>query len=214
MAQISTYPLLTPQFGDSVLGSNVVDTTGFPVIGNPTVQYTFSTIKTLVDQQYVQQFSQGSLDTTQGPGATNTAHQINFGALNNSSPNAQLAANGVVTFVTTGTYQVELVYYLGNIPDANIVVTLFRTLQDITPLGTNPLQLGATTLEQFKSNSNTARKRVSIIYTVNITTTNTKHTYQMFRDENGANEGVLVQETLNNGTSPIASAQITISKLI
>ena len=207
MAQISTYPLLTPQFGDSVLGSNVVDTTGFPVIGNPTVQYTFSTIKTLVDQQYVQQFSQGSLDTTQGPGATNTAHQINFGALNSSSPNAQLAANGVVTFVTTGTYQVELVYYLGSIPNANTVVTLFRTLQGAT-------QLGASTLEQFTSNSNTTNKRVAITYTVNITDINTTHTYQMFRDANGANQGLLVQTIVNNGTSPIASAQITISKLI
>lgn len=207
MAQISTYPLLTPQFGDSVLGSNVVDTTGSPVIGNPTVQYTFSTIKTLVDQQYVQQFSQGSTAVSQGPGGTNTAHQIEFGALNNSSPNAQLAANGVVTFVTTGTYQVELVYYLGNIPDANTVVALFRTLQ-----GTD--QLGATTLEQFKSNSNTARKRVAITYTVNITDINTTHTYQMFRDGNGADEGLLVQTTVNNGTSPIASAHITISKLI
>ena len=207
MAQISTYPLLTPQLGDSVLGSNVVDTTGSPVIGNPTVQYTFSTIKTLVDQQYVQQFSQGSLDTTQGPGATNTAHQINFGALNNSSPNAKLAANGVVTFATTGTYQVELVYYLGSIPNANTVVTLFRTLQGTT-------QLGASTLEQFTSNSNIASKRVSIIYTVNITDINTTHTYQMFRDANGANQGLLVQTTVNNGTSPIASAHITISKLI
>ena len=207
MAQISTYPLLTPQFGDSVLGSNVVDTTGFPVIGNPTVQYTFSTIKTLVDQQYVQQFSQGSTAVSQGPGGTNTAHQIEFGALNNSSPNAQLAVNGVVTFVTTGTYQVELVYYLGNIPDAYTVVALFRTLQ-----GTD--QLGATTLGQFTSNSNTARKRVAITYTVNITDINTTHTYQMFRDANGANQGLLVQTAVNNGTSPIASAQITISKLI
>ena len=207
MAQISTYPLLSPQFGDSVLGSNVVDTTGSPVIGNPTVQYTFSTIKTLVDQQYVQQFSQGSTAVSQGPGGTNTAHQIEFGALNNSSPNAQLAVNGIVTFVTTGTYQVELVYYLGNIPDANTVVALFRTLQ-----GTD--QLGATTLEQFTSNSNTARKRVAITYTVNITDINTTHTYQMFRDANGANQGLLVQTAVNNGTSPIASAQITISKLI
>ena len=207
MAQISTYPLLTPQLGDSVLGSNVVDTTGSPVIGNPTVQYTFSTIKTLVDQQYVQQFSQGSTAVSQGPGGTNTAHQIEFGALNNSSPNAQLAVNGIVTFVTTGTYQVELVYYLGNIPNANTVVTLFRTLQ-----GTD--QLGATTLEQFTSNSNTARKRVAITYTVNITDINTTHTYQMFRDANGANQGLLVQTAVNNGTSPIASAHITISKLI
>ena len=208
MAQISTYPLLTPQFGDSVLGSNVIDTTGSPVIGNPTVQYTFSTIKTLVDQQYVQQFSQGSTAATQVPTAVNTAYQIEFGPINNSSLNVTLAANGIVTFLKTGTYQVELVYYLGDIASGNIVCTLFRTLQDAT-------QLGPSTQEQFLSNSISLRKRVAITYTVNITAANTKHTQQMFRDGNGApSVGSLVQSTVNNGTSPIASAHITISKLI
>ena len=41
MAQISSYPILDPQFGDKVLGSNTVDSAGNPVEGNPTVQYTF-----------------------------------------------------------------------------------------------------------------------------------------------------------------------------
>ena len=50
MAQISSYPSLTPQFGDKVLGSNTVDASGSPIIGNPTVQYTLDSVKTLVDQ--------------------------------------------------------------------------------------------------------------------------------------------------------------------
>ena len=55
MAQISSYPILDPQLADKVLGSNTVDSVGAPVIGNPTVQYTFSSIKSLVDQNFFQQ---------------------------------------------------------------------------------------------------------------------------------------------------------------
>ena len=214
MAQISSYPSLVPQLGDNVLGSNTVDTAGNPVIGNPTVQYSISSVKSVVDQQYIQQFSQGSAAATQGPTALNTAHIIEFGAVNATSPNVQLNVAGVVTFVSRGTYQVELVYYIGNVAAENNVVTLFRTLQDITQIGGAPLQLGQTTVEGFKSNSNTATRRVVISYTVNITTPNTTHTQQMFRDGNGINSGVLKQITLNNTTSPVASAQVTISKLI
>ena len=42
MAQISSYPILTPQLGDNILGSNNVDSTGTAVIGNPTCQYKFT----------------------------------------------------------------------------------------------------------------------------------------------------------------------------
>ena len=56
MAIISSYPTSTPQLGDKVLGSNVLDASGAPVVGNPTVQYTLTSLKTLVDQNYVQQF--------------------------------------------------------------------------------------------------------------------------------------------------------------
>ena len=55
MAQISSYPILDPQLADKVLGSNTVDSVGAPVLGNPTVQYTFSSIKSLVDQNFFQQ---------------------------------------------------------------------------------------------------------------------------------------------------------------
>jgi len=214
MAQISSYPVLTPQLGDKVLGSNLFDSSGNAVAGNPTVQYTLTSLKTLVDQKYIQQFSQGSTAATQGPAALNTAHIIEFGAVNATSLNVQLSVAGVVTFKSLGTYKVELIYYLGNIPDGNQVVTLFRTLQDITQIGGAPLQLGQTTVEGFKSNSNTSTRRVVISYTVNITIPNTTHTQQMFRDANGANQGNLKKITLNNTTSPVASAQITISKLI
>ncbi len=79
MAQISTYPLLTPQLGDSVLGSNIVDTTGSPVVGNPTVQYSISSIKSVVDQVFTQQLTSASLVAAQD--ATAAATNITFGAL-------------------------------------------------------------------------------------------------------------------------------------
>ena len=78
MAIIYSYPTLTPQLGDKVLGSNIVDASGAAVSGNPTVQYTFTDIKTLVDQQFIEQFTASSTVASQGPGAANTVHQIEF----------------------------------------------------------------------------------------------------------------------------------------
>ena len=57
MAIISSYPTITPQFADKVLGSNNVDSYGDAVQGNPTVQYSMESVKTLVDQQFVEQIS-------------------------------------------------------------------------------------------------------------------------------------------------------------
>ena len=47
MAIIYSYPTLTPQLGDKVLGSNITDAAGNPVEGNPTVQYSFAEINLL-----------------------------------------------------------------------------------------------------------------------------------------------------------------------
>ena len=87
MAIISSYPVSTPQLADQVLGSNTFDATGTAVIGNPTVQYTFTSIKTLVDQQFIQQLVATSdsnatapLIASQGPIVTNNIYTILFGA--------------------------------------------------------------------------------------------------------------------------------------
>ena len=60
MAIIYSYPTLPPQLGDKVLGSNIVDSAGQPVLGPPPVQYTLNDIKLLVDQNYVQQLESSS----------------------------------------------------------------------------------------------------------------------------------------------------------
>ena len=214
MAQISTYPLLTPQLGDSVLGSNVVDTTGSPVIGNPTVQYSFSTIKTLINQQLVQQIYSFNNTNSQTP-AVDTIYNIRFGTpVGTTTSNVQLLQGGgtltagdKVQFNTLGTYQIILEYTIGQRgATANQPFLLFRTLQDGTT------QIGSTTVMKFQNNSTTESKSLIIPLTVNITKTGTYYNFQMIKDT--VNDGSLVQQLNNVGWSGSQTATITISKLV
>ena len=206
MAIIYSYPTLTPQMGDKVLGSNLVDASGNAVTGNPTVQYSFSEIKTLVDQQSIEQFSASSTAASQGPVATNTVHQIEFGPANNTSTSVTLDVNGKVTWLKTGTYYITQEYYLGGTQN-NVLFSLFRTFD-----GTN--QIGATHVETYRVQETNDLKRVVIHQMVNITSPNTYYVFQMLRDSGGANDGTLYQKLNNNSWTSTPSAQITISKLI
>ena len=216
MAIIYSYPTLTPQLGDKVLGSNIVDASGAAVTGNPTVQYTFTDIKTLVDQQFVQQFTSSSNDSqvvgipaNQGPSANNTAHQIIFGPADTTSTSVTIDAAGKVTWLKTGTYYVTQEYYLQGTNAANVLYTLFRTYD-----GTS--QVGPTHAEIFNVDNTAKTRRVVINQMINITTdqVNSYHVYQMVRDSNGANDGKLYQKLNNNSWTSTPNAQITISKLI
>jgi len=216
MAIIYSYPTLTPQLGDKVLGSNIVDASGAAVTGNPTVQYTFTDIKTLVDQQFIEQFTSSSNDSlvagipaNQGPTATNTAHQIIFGLANSTSTSVTIDAAGKVTWLKTGTYYVTQEYYLSGTNTANVLYTLFRTYD-----GTS--QIGPTHAEIFNVDNTAKTRRVVINQMINITTdqVNSYHVYQMVRDSNGANDGKLYQKLNNNSWTSTPNAQITISKLI
>ena len=216
MAIIYSYPTLTPQLGDKVLGSNIVDASGAAVTGNPTVQYTFTDIKTLVDQQFIEQFTSSSNDSlvagipaNQGPTATNTAHQIIFGLANSTSTSVTIDAAGKVTWLKTGTYYVTQEYYLSGTNTANVLYTLFRTYD-----GTS--QIGPTHAEIFNVCNTANTRRVVINQMINITSdqVNSYHVYQMVRDSNGADDGKLYQKLNNNSWTSTPNAQITISKLI
>lgn len=215
MAQISSYPTLTPNLGDKILGSNNVDASGQPVIGNPTVQYSLTDIKTLVDQQFIQQLTSSSNDSSvagitasQGPTSANTVHQIIFGqADSSSSTSVTIDATGKVTWLKTGTYYVTQEYYLQGTNSANILHTLFRTFDGSS-------QVGPTRAEIFHVENTSNTKRIVINQMVHITSANSYHVYQMLRDSNGANDGTLYQKLNNNGWTTTPNAQITISKLI
>ena len=207
MAVIYSYPTLTPQLGDKVLGSNIVDASGAAVTGNPTVQYTFTDIKALVDQQFIEQFSASSTAASQGPAAANTVHQIEFGPANNTSTSVTIDVNGKVTWLKTGTYYVTQEYYLGGTQN-NILLSLFRTYD-------GSAQVGATHVKNYKVQETADRTRVVIKQMVNITDAevNGYHVYQMVRDSGGANDGTLYKITNNNTWTATPSAQLTISKL-
>ncbi len=217
MAIIYSYPTLTPQFADKVLGSNLVDASGNAVSGNPTVQYSFTDIKALVDQNFIEQLTSSSNDSgvagipaSQGPSAANTIHQIIFGPANATSSNVTIDAAGKVTWLTEGTYYVTQEYYLGGTTNPNILFTLFRTFD-----GTN--QVGPTHIHKGIIQSNNDLHRIVINQMVNITADqiNSYHVYQMVRDSGGSpNDGKLYQVLNNNSWTSTPNAQITISKLI
>ena len=202
MAQISTYPLLTPQLGDSVLGSNIVDTTGSPVVGNPTVQYSISSIKSVVDQVFTQQLTSASLVAAQD--ATAAATNITFGALQDLG-NVKLEANGTLTIKTIGTYYITLDYIYGQrTATANVTTILFNVLQ-------NGAQLGNTTSIRFQDNNISQGTSVSIPIMVTTILPNTVYNFQLAETDTGAQ---LVR--LTNGVAGFANsscAAITISKL-
>ena len=215
MAIISSYPISTPQLGDKLIGSNNVDASGTLVTGNPTVQYTLSSIKTLVDQNYVQQLASSSTLISQTP-AVNATYNISFGTpVGNSTGNVRLlqgtgsvTAGDKIEFITTGTYNIVLEYTIGQRGStANQPFLLFRTLQD------GATQVGSTIVQKFQNNLITESKSLIIPITIQITVPGTYFNFQMYKD--GVNDGSLVQQTNSaTGWADSQSASITISKLI
>jgi len=203
MAQISSYPLLTPQLGDSILGSNTVDTAGNTVLGNPTVQYSISSVKAVVDQAFIQQLTSAS--TLAAQDATAAATSVKFGALQDLG-NVKLEANGTLTLKTIGTYYITLDYIYGQrTATANVTTILFNVLQ-------NGAQLGNTTSIRFQDNNISQGTSVSIPIMVTTILPNTVYNFQLAETDTGAQ---LVQ--LTNGVAGFANsscAAITISKLI
>jgi len=217
MAIIYSYPTLPPQLGDKVLGSNIVDSAGQPVLGNPTVQYTLNDIKLLVDQNYVQQIESSSTVASQAS-VVNQPYSIQFGAETGvATDSVQLlktnggdAGGNKIQFNKAGTYQITLTYSVGVNQGANTPYLIFRTLKD----GTS--QIGPTVVvnEAFP----TINTPIPLIIPITIQiTTPCYYNFQMMRSNAGANDGGLVKNgtPLNvSGVTEPSIATIKISKLI
>jgi len=203
-----------------VLGSNIIDSAGQPVLGNPTVQYTFNDIKTLVNQDYVEQFSSSSAVASQAS-VLNQAYSIQFGIpVGSATDNVQLlktnnsdAGSSKLLFNKVGTYQITLTYSVGvNQSATNIPYLVFRTLQDGTT------QVGPTVIynQKFEAVNNPVPLVIPI--TVNITAPGTYYNFQMARS--GVDDGGLVKNAaaINSGIAPTPTAPsiatIKISKLV
>ena len=220
MAQISSYPVLTPQLGDKVLGSNLFDSSGNAVVGNPTCQYDFTGIKQLVDQSFISQLESSSAVASQNS-ALNTAYNIRFGTpANTATSHVQLLQGGgtvsagdTVRFNTVGSYQITLTYSVGvNQSATNTPYLVFRTLQD------GSTQVGPTVIYNQKFEAVNTPVPLIIPITVQITKASTLYTFQMARS--GVNDGGLVKNaaSINTGITPTPTtpsiATIQISKLI
>ena len=207
MAQISSYPLLLPQLGDSLLGSNIVDSAGAPVIGNPTVQYSISSIKDVVAQNFVQQlYSTSALTIT--PPQDNTGASIKFGATNvgtNTDNVYYVASTNTFTFRTSGTYYIQLTYNTrGNGGTSPELLFITKTAAGV--------QVGPTTLNKTARVATADRIPVNIDIMLKIT--DASSSYQFWAAQAGVSTGALVVNAFGTGWTDVPSAAITISKLI
>ena len=205
MAQISSYPILDPQLADKVLGSNTVDSVCAPVLGNPTVQYTFSSIKSLVDQNFFQQLQTQS---TVAIPLVQAGDTIIFGTDDITGSHViYTAASGKVTFNTKGSYYIEQEYLVSGTPPGQ-VFPVFKTEQD----GSN--QVGPTIAERWTPNASTDRKRIAISNIVNITVAGTYYLFKGLCDAQGAQPTLQPQLINNDWAAQIPSASLKIYKLI
>ena len=205
MAIIYSYPTLTPQLGDKVLGSNIIDSAGTPVQGNPTVQYTLKDIKSVVDQNFVQQlYSSSALNIT--PPQDNTGASIKFGASNigtNINNVYYVAATNTFTF-KPGTYYIQLAYNTrGNGGTSPKFVF-------ITKDGDGN-QIGPTTLNKITRGVTADRQLVNIDIMINISSVTS---YNFWAAQEDIASGALVVDAFATSWVDVPSAGITISKLI
>ena len=205
MAIIYSYPTLAPQLGDKVLGSNIVDSAGQPVLGNPTVQYTLNDIKLLVDQNFVQQlYSSSALTIT--PPQDNTGASIKFGASNigtNINNVYYVAATNTFTF-KPGTYYIQLAYNTSGNGGTSPKFVF------ITKDGDGN-QIGPTTLNKITRGVTADRQLVNIDIMINISSVTS---YNFWAAQEDIASGALVVDAFATGWTDVPSAGITISKLI
>ena len=208
MAIISSYPTIVPQLADKLLGSNNVDSLGDPVIGVPTVQYTMTSIKTLLDQGFVQQLSSSNVTDQSYP---LTGNKIVFGGADSTNLNVTIDAAGLVTFKTAGTYYVQQKYLYGVTSQATRYF-LFRTLASLSG---GISQYGPTSVDVTGVNmTNSERKPMYIDYMIKVIAGNTIEFESMLDANGNETQASLYNRTINQWGTSVPSSQVIISKLI
>jgi len=209
MAIIYSYPTSVPQLGDKVIGSNILDSAGNPVVGNPTVQFNFSDIKALVAQNFVQQLYSSSIITITPP-QNDTGASIKFGAADANSPTTDnvyyTAAANSFTFAAKGTYYIQLAYNTkGNGGTAPKFAFITKDSQGA--------QVGPTVLDQtYRQNTTQNNKIINIEIMLNVTTVSSIYTFHALQED--LPSGTLVTDVIGAGWTSVPSAGITISKLV
>jgi len=214
MAQISSYPLLIPQLGDKILGSNNIDSAGNAVTGNPTCQFNLTSVKTIVDQNYIQKLS-ASNPTPFTPGNNNTGNIITFGAAQGTTADdVMIDAAGKVTFNIKGNYIIEQIYYAQATANNNAVLN-WKTLQNVIASNgvTVTTQIGPTTTHTWLSTTSTARHRVDITSYINVVA-GAYYNFWLQNPTTGATGNLTGQTIADAWATDVPSAQLIITKLV
>ena len=207
MAIISSYPISIPQLADKIIGTNATDAYGNPVVNNPTSQYTFSSVKTLIDQHYIQRMSTSN-ELAIVPGIDNAGIPIIFGAADITTLDiAYVASTGTITFRTLGSYCIQQLYYAQATSGNNIQLN-FKTLQG------GSTQIGPTTSTSFLSNASTARHRIDITSYVDIDIEGTYYNFWVQNPSTGAPGSLQPQTIPGAWGTDVPSAQLIITKLV
>ena len=207
MAIISSYPISIPQLADKIIGTNATDAYGNPVVNNPTSQYTFSSVKTLIDQHYIQRMSTSN-ESPIVPGVDNAGIPIIFGASDITTLDVTyVASTGTITFRTLGSYCIQQLYYAQATSGNNIQLN-FKTLQG------GATQVGPTTATSFLSNASTARHRIDITSYVDIDIEGTYYNFWVQNPSTGAPGSLQPQTIPGAWGTDVPSAQLIITKLV
>ena len=207
MAIISSYPISIPQLADKIIGTNATDAYGNPVVNNPTSQYTFSSVKTLIDQHYIQKISTSN-ESPIVPGVDDTGIPIIFGATDITTLDVTyIASTGTITFRTLGSYCIQQLYYAQATSGNNIQLN-FKTLQG------GATQVGPTTATSFLSNTSTARHRIDITSYVDIDIEGTYYNFWVQNPSTGAPGSLQPQTIPGAWGTDVPSAQLIITKLV
>lgn len=207
MAIISSYPISIPQLADKIIGTNATDAYGNPVVNNPTSQYTFSSVKTLIDQHYIQKISTSN-ESPIVPGVDDTGIPIIFGATDITTLDViYIASTGTITFKTLGSYCIQQLYYAQATSGNNIQLN-FKTLQG------GATQVGPTTATSFLSNTSTARHRIDITSYVDIDIEGTYYNFWVQNPSTGAPGSLQPQTIPGAWGTDVPSAQLIITKLV
>jgi|TARA_B110000046_G_scaffold137053_1_gene143285 hypothetical protein len=207
MAIISSYPISIPQLADKIIGTNATDAYGNPVVNNPTSQYTFSSVKTLIDQHYIQKISTSN-ESPIVPGVDDTGIPIIFGATDITTLDVTyIASTGTITFKTLGSYCIQQLYYAQATSGNNIQLN-FKTLQG------GATQVGPTTATSFLSNTSTARHRIDITSYVDIDIEGTYYNFWVQNPSTGAPGSLQPQTIPGAWGTDVPSAQLIITKLV
>ena len=209
MAIISSYPTIIPQLADKLIGSNNVDSYGDPVQGTPTVQYTLTSVKSLVDQNFIEQINT-SRPTSYTVLRNNVGEPLIFGTatIGGSSTNVKYDhTDGKIIFNKVGTYRIQQLY-LGSSPAAaNNPYVMFKIVQN------GLTQVGPTVTDRWYAGANANRHRISVETIVNITTAATYYYIWSCSPTDGA-DAVLSEQVSGGFGTNTPSAQLIISKLI